>query len=217
MRAFVKQLKLNIYRGNHGGRRPGAGRRRKHSKGVAHAARETITRRTPLHINFKLKAALRSKFALGCLRRAIQRARLQGLKVLQFSLQSNHVHLIVEAENNATLTRSMRALTISFAKGLGQGRVQLERYHLHVLRSLREVRHALLYVLFNGKKHSGGKVERADAYSSLSKVSALGQLARLAGHVIVLKRITDLEVERPSSWLARRASRELFLLRPATT
>lgn len=47
------------------------------------------------------------------------------------------------------------------------GKVQLERYHLHVLRTLSETKNAILYVLFNQQKHEGRKISRIDEYSSL--------------------------------------------------
>jgi hypothetical protein len=59
-----------------------------------------------------------------------------GLKVIHFSLQSNQVHLLTEADNNKILSRGMRALTITFSKGLKKEGVQLERYHLPVLKTL---------------------------------------------------------------------------------
>lgn len=160
-----KQRELNLYLGSHGGRRPKAGRRRIHSKGVAHETRETVSGRTPVHINFKFRCAVRSKQALRLLHQAILNARKHGLRINHYSLQSNHVHLIAEAADNSTLTKGMRSLTITFAKGLGKGRIQVQRYHLHVLRSVREAKNALHYVLFNGKKH-GKRV--IDEFSSLT-------------------------------------------------
>lgn len=68
-------------------------------------------------------------------------------------MQTNHIHLIIEADHNDTLTKGMRSLTVTFAKGLKKGKVQLERYHLHVLRSLKETKNAIQYVLFNQQKH----------------------------------------------------------------
>ncbi len=162
-----KQLTLTISKGCRGGRRLGSGRKRLHSKGVAHRNRELVTKRTPMHINFKYKALIRNKTCLRLLKRAIMNARSHGLRVLQFSLQSNHIHLIVESDNNKILTQGMRSLTVTFAKGLGKGRVQLERYHLHVLRSLRETRNAVKYVLFNQQKHEKGTYSKVDGYSSL--------------------------------------------------
>lgn len=161
------QMKLDLFKGQHGGRRLGAGRKRLHSPGVAHRTREKVKSRYPLHINFKVRLQIRNKQALSLLKRAIINARGQGLRIIHFSLQSNHVHLIVEAADNALLTKGMRSLTITFAKGLKKGRIQMERYHLHVLKSLKEAHNAVKYVLLNQQKHSGQKVLKLDEYSSL--------------------------------------------------
>ncbi|MFP5492513.1 MAG: hypothetical protein ACLGG0_13495 [Bacteriovoracia bacterium] len=150
---MAKQLKLNLFQGTRGGRRPGSGRKRIHSKGVAHRERENVQIRHALHVNFKYRTTIRHKRGLSLLKRAILNARKKGLDVIHFSLQSNHIHLILEAQDNAILTRGMRSLTVTIAKGLGKGRVQLERYHLHVLRSIRETRNAVHYVLFNEQRH----------------------------------------------------------------
>lgn len=163
----MRQLKLNLNRGRHGGRRTGSGRKRIHSRGVAHRTREKVSSRTPCHVNFKFRCNIKNKFALRLLKRAIVRARLTGLRVIHFSLQSNHVHLIIEPINNDILTKGMRSLTITFAKGLQKGKVQVERYHLHVLRSIKEARNAAFYVLFNKQKHEKGICSTIDEYTSL--------------------------------------------------
>jgi putative transposase len=155
----AKQLNLNLHKGKRGGRRPGSGRKRIHSQGVAHRSREKVKKTTPLHINFKIqKGGLRSKSILKFLKHAILKARHQGLHITHFSLQTNHVHLMVEAYNNQILSQGMRSLLISFSKKLNfywkqQGQVMKERYHLHVLRTLRETQNALKYVLQNDSKH----------------------------------------------------------------
>lgn len=162
-----RQLQLNVFKGKRGGRRPGSGRKRIHSRGVAHRTREVVTGRTPLHINFKFRKTIRNKHALKLLKRALLKARSQGLCVIHFSLQSNHIHLIVEAQSNQILTKGMRSLTVTFAKGLHLGRIQVGRYHLHVLKSIQETRHAVRYVLFNKQKHEKGTYSVIDGYSSL--------------------------------------------------
>jgi len=189
----TKQLKLNLFKGKLGGKRPGCGRKRKHSKGVAHRVREGVNHRTPLHINFKYKTFIRNKICLRLLKRAILNSRKHGLRIIHFSLQHNHVHLIVESDTNQQLTKGMRSLTVTFAKGLDQGRVQIERYHLHVLRSLRETKNAVQYVLFNSQKH-GRKV--VDDYSSImSLVNALEWIRNFAKS----KRMT-IEIRRGEVW-----------------
>lgn len=198
----MKQMKLNLYKGSRGGRRPGSGRKRIHSSGVAHREREKVQMRHGLHVNFKYRTTIRHKKGLSLLKRAIMNARKMGLRVVHFSLQSNHIHLILEAGDNAILTRGMRSLTVTIAKGLGKGRVQLERYHLHVLRSIRETRNAIHYVLFNQQKHSGLKRAYVDRYSSLGIVRDLKKLAREKKMAVILKRMSQLiYLDRPKGWM----------------
>ena len=125
-----------------------------------------------MHINFKVKTFIRNKDCLKHLKAAIQNARSHGLKIIHFSLQSNHVHLLVEAQDNSVLTKGMRSLLISFSKRVKEGRIQLERYHLHVLKTLAETKNALHYVLFNEQKHSRAKMIRMDGYSSVDLAMA---------------------------------------------
>lgn len=173
-----KQLELNLYKGSRGGRRPGCGRKRLKSKGVAHRTRETVKRQTPMHINFKYKTQIRNKDCLRLLKRAIVRARRFNLRIIHYSLQSNHIHLIVEADHNEILTAGMRSLTITFAKGLKQGKVQIERYHLHVLRTIQETRNAVHYVLFNKQRHEKGICSTVDEYSSILLLKNATELIR---------------------------------------
>lgn len=150
-----KQQALNLFRGKRGGRRPGSGRKRIRSRGVAHRKREACSHRTPLHVNFKYRLRIRNKEFIRLLKKAVLNSRRKGLRIVHYSVQSNHCHFIVEAEDNEKLSSGMRSLTVTLAMGINQGKVQLERYHLHVLRSVRETKHAVHYVLFNEQKHTG--------------------------------------------------------------
>jgi REP element-mobilizing transposase RayT len=155
-----KQQSLNLYLGKHGGRRPASGRNRIQSKGVSHRSREAITARTPVHINFKVSTYIQSKPALEILTQAIYKANTHGLNVIYYALQTNHIHLIIEAASNEILTKGMRSLTITFAKRIQKLKqthetIQLERYHLHVLKCPKEVGNAISYVLNNEAHHSG--------------------------------------------------------------
>lgn len=150
-----------------GGVRKNAGRKREISRGVSHREREHVSGRTPVHINFKYRTHVRNKTTLKLLKRSISNARSHGLRVLHFSFQTNHVHLIVEADNNALLTLGMRSLTITFARGMKMGKVQVQRYHLHVLRTIQETRNAINYVLFNQQRHEKGTCSTVNEYSSV--------------------------------------------------
>jgi hypothetical protein len=78
--------------------------------------------------------------------------------VIEFSVQSDHLHLIVEADDKRSLSSGVRGLAIRLAKSINRalgrrGRVWDDRYHARALTTPRAVRHALVYVLMNFKKH----------------------------------------------------------------
>ena len=197
-----KQLELSLSNCNRGGRRKNAGRKRVHSSGVSHKAREELNLRTPVHVNFKVRLQVRNKEGLRALKRAIFNAR-KFVSVLHYSLQSNHVHLIIEAKNNSLLTTGMRSLTITFSKCLNQGRIQKERYHLHVLRSVRETRNAIKYVIFNEARHSGRRVMRVDLFSSVHLLP-IKEAAKTFKISLIAGKISEkFTLDQPSSWLAK--------------
>src|SRR5690606_35823252 len=82
----------------------------------------------------------------------------EGARWIQYSIQWTHVHLLVEANDAAALSAALHSFTIRIARGLNRlwgrkGRVFADRYHEHVLKTPREVREALRYVLCNANKH----------------------------------------------------------------
>jgi REP element-mobilizing transposase RayT len=208
-----KQLELNLNQGNWGGRRQGSGRKRLQSQGVAHRRREKVTTKTPLHINFKFKTSIRNKASLRLLKRAIINARTHGLRILHYSLQPNHVHLIIEAKDNNELTTGMKSLTVTFAKGLHKGRVQVQRYHLHVLKTIREVKHAIHYVLFNQQKHEKGTYSTIDGYSSILQLKVARELIKkfCLQEKMSLKvlRVESFHMDKERSYLAIMGLRQL--------
>ncbi len=79
-------------------------------------------------------------------------------RVCQYSIQRDHLHLVVEAAGKVALARGMKSVAARLARAVNRvfrrkGPVLFGRYHLHVLRTPREVRHALAYVLLNVRKH----------------------------------------------------------------
>jgi REP element-mobilizing transposase RayT len=163
-------------------------------------------------VNFKYRIHVRNKDTLKLLKKSIQNARSHGLRVLQYSFQHNHVHLILEADANAILTKGMRSLTITFAKGLNKGRVQIERYHLHVLKTAKEVKHALHYVLFNQQKHESGICSTIDDYSSvLSLENGLNLVRKFAKEKLMTLKIQFGEMWRSDegSYLYQRGLSQL--------
>jgi len=157
-----------------GGVRTGAGRPRRSDETVPHAAREPFAPRHPLHVTMRMRRHvwnLRSQRAFRVVERALRHEQRLGLvRFVHYSVQGNHLHLVVEAPDGPTLGRRMQGFAIRLAKGLNalmgrrRGRVLAERYHLHVLRTPTEVRNALRYVLTNAAHHHGAPA--LDPYSS---------------------------------------------------
>ena len=148
-----------------GGRRPGAGRKPSGRKvGVPHRTRSPHHGRHPAHVTLRLQRALpslRGDRVFSVLRRALTLGSRRGLRILEFSVQRDHLHLIVEAEDGCTLSRGIQGLAIRMAKAVNRvlgrrGRVWGDRYHVRALSTPREVRNALVYVLQNWRKHMLG-------------------------------------------------------------
>ncbi len=81
-----------------------------------------------------------------------------GFRVVHYSVQRNHLHLLVESAGKDALGRGMKAISARVARAAQRafglrGPVLHGRYHLRVLRTPREVRHALAYVLLNARTH----------------------------------------------------------------
>jgi REP element-mobilizing transposase RayT len=99
----------------------------------------------------KLVRDLECSFAASCER--------GDFRLVHYSIQGNHAHLIVEADSHAALGRGMKAIGARLARAVNRifgrsGPVLADRYHLHVLRTPNEVRNALAYVLLNARKHA---------------------------------------------------------------
>jgi REP element-mobilizing transposase RayT len=78
--------------------------------------------------------------------------------VIHFSVQRDHLHFILEAASKRDLASAMKSLAARVARAVQRvfrctGAVLLGRYHVHALRTPREVRNALAYVLLNARKH----------------------------------------------------------------
>lgn len=148
-----------------GGKRPGAGRprlrdRRRHTP---HRARTRISRRDPVHVTlraFPTVANLRQRALFRRIKEILRAAKDRfDARLVHFSLQRNHLHLILEAENWLALSRAVKGLEVRLARLINKvmergGQVFSDRYHTHVLKTPRETRHALGYVLNNSRKHA---------------------------------------------------------------
>ncbi len=120
-------------------------------------------RTLPAHITLRLRPGLPSLRDTRIVR-AIERSFADGcqrgsFRLVQYSLQGNHAHLIVEAQDRDALGRGMMAIGSRLARAVNRvaersGQVLAERYHLRLLKTPREVHAALRYVLLNARRHA---------------------------------------------------------------
>src|SRR6185503_17268117 len=150
-----------------GGRRDGAGRKRTPGRrAVPHRPRVPHVRHCPAHVTLRASAAvpsLRGGRLLHATQSALAAASTPRFRVLHYSIQGDHLHLLIEADTPTGFERGVRGLAIRVAKAVNRalrrkGRVWGDRYHARLLRTPREVRNALVYVLNNFKKHIRGAV-----------------------------------------------------------
>jgi REP element-mobilizing transposase RayT len=133
-----------------------------------------VSARHPVLVTTRLGAGLPS------LRRARELALIRSrfeiaaerfdVRLIEYSVQSNHVHLIVETKDERSLARAMKGVFVRIARALNRlwqrsGAVLDDHYHARALKTPREVRNALVYVLQNARKH-GVQSSGPDPYSS---------------------------------------------------
>src|SRR5438105_3653425 len=156
-----RMVQLELPAKGRGGRRPGAGRPKSKPSRVPHLQRARF-KKLPIHITLKVRdevGDLRTEKRFRQIRGAFYAACDHlGMRLLQFSVQGNHIHLVVEAVDHKQLGKAMQGLAIRLAKGINRasghhGTVFADRYHAHLLKTPAEVRNAVHYVLYNRQKH----------------------------------------------------------------
>ena len=129
---------------------------------VRHRPRTAHKYWNPLHVTMRALRGLpsfRAQMLYAAFERAVRRTRREDFRIVEFSVQDNHLHLIVEADDADALARGMKSFSVranrlfNAALGRGRGRVWGDRYHRRDLTNASQVRNALVYCLQNYKKH----------------------------------------------------------------
>jgi len=145
-----------------GGARRNAGRKPKGRPLTPHRARPLHSPAEPVHVTLRARIGpLRSQFLFPTLRLALVRAARRDpeqFRIVHFSVQRDHVHLIVEAKDKRSLSSGMRGLMIRTARYVNdllgrRGAFWADRWHGRALTSPRAVRNGIVYVLANFRKH----------------------------------------------------------------
>src|SRR5262245_1743109 len=186
-----------------GGSRVGAGRpAASDRRPVPHHRRGRHDRHTPVHVTLRAASgvpSLRGTQVFPAVREAMTAVSGRTFRLLQWSVQADHIHLLVEAESASGLIRGCQGLAVRVAKAVNRvlgrrGAVWGDRYHARWLRTPREVRAALVYVLQNWLKHVRG-ARGVDPMSSAAWFDGWGSAPR--------QPVGAVPVQAPRTWLAR--------------
>jgi putative transposase len=195
----------------HGGARRGAGRKPKNDKpGVPHAVRPVLSGREPVLVTLKMRAHvwnLRTRRAITRLFPALDAARDRfGMRIVQCSVQRDHLHMIVEAADKIALSRGIQGLSVRIARAVHRmmrcrGAVFADRYHHRVLTTPRQTRHAIAYVLGNARRHGHAPQQSGwlDPFSSAAAFDGWIGGATRAG--LAAARASPLPVATARTWL----------------
>jgi REP element-mobilizing transposase RayT len=161
-------------------------------------------------------ASVRSEAAWAAIVDALRALRRRPtFRVVHLSVMSNHLHLLVEADDGDAFELGMRALTVRLALRINRvlarrGRLFDHRYHARALATPREVALSLQYVLLNARKHAAERGLRLPAawVDPRSSAAAFDGWARPP-----IVAANDLGVAAASTWLLRTGWRRHGLLR----
>jgi len=180
---------------------PGPGRPKSKHAGVSHQRRPLIAEKSAVHVTVKankLVPNLRSRRRFSVIKNAFVKfcaPKGAGFRLVHFSVLSNHVHFVVEADSKRALSMGMQKLLHSISRRLNAlsvkehgarlstkggsysalkgwlGRVFSDRYHAHLLKTPTEIAHAVRYVLQNAEHHHVRHVDdsrlSADPFTSV--------------------------------------------------
>jgi REP element-mobilizing transposase RayT len=132
--------------------------------GVSHRPRPELDARHPLHVTLRAvngSPSMRNFAVAAEIGKVLKRRARRDLpcRLVHFSIQTDHIHLIVEADDRVALSRGVLGLASGIARVVNRTtgcrglKLWRDRYHARPLKSPREVRNCLIYVLRNGLKH----------------------------------------------------------------
>ncbi len=197
---------------------------------MPHRRRARFATPLPAHVTLRLRAdtpslrtvpivnAIEQTFAAGCER--------SDFRLVHYSLQGNHAHLVVEARDRDALGRGMKSIGARLARAVNRianrtGRVLADRYHVRLLPTPKEVRNALRYVLLNARRHASAagaavkKALRLDPASSAHWFEGWKWVPLVTGNDRARSPSDVRPVARAKTWLLRVGWRRHGLLDPA--
>ncbi|HEY0254822.1 MAG TPA: transposase [Kofleriaceae bacterium] len=188
-----------------------------------HEKRPVFASRHPIHVVVRAHEdvqPLRRKNIYRAIRRATNVvARRTDMRIVYYSIQNSHIHLLVEAADKTALAKGMQSFGVSAARHINselhleaqargdlgairrRGPVIADRYHARILKTPREVRNCISYVMNNWRHHRAdtGSRSEVDWYSSGPLFTGWQELE---GRRIKLQAgFEPLVTKAPESWL----------------
>lgn len=210
----TRQLAM-VFR-THGGKRAGAGRKAAIRR-APHDARPAHDRRLPVLVTMRVMREignLRHRDFYAAIRHAtVVTAKRPSFRIIHLSIQRDHLHLIVEADEPKALACGLRGFAISAARRINQvfdqrgvwreGQVFQDRYHALPLTTPRQVRNAIRYALSNWRHHGEdrGRSWLVDLFSSGAIYPDWKELESPAVMWTLPPTYEPLFVLRPRTWL----------------
>jgi REP element-mobilizing transposase RayT len=223
-RARKKQVQLQLPKldkngQRRGGKRRGAGRPAKGPRpSEKHKTRRRLLASQPVHVIFRVAddiKTLRTRQVYAAIREAtITAAAFEDCRIVHFSIQRGHLHLICEAKNRTALATGMQGFAISAARHINRalgrkGTVFPDRYHVVILETPRQVRNCVTYVMNNWRHHGEDRAPFAKKWlvDPFSSGLAFSGWKELEGAAVMWKPSVDtyqsLITWHPKTWLLR--------------
>ena len=144
----------------------------------------------------------------------------KGFRLVHYAVQSNHMHLVCEADDPLALSRGVQRVACRVARRVNElwkrnGRLFADRFHSVVFSTPRQARHVLAYVLLNAQKDWAKLgIERdgidlassGELFDGWEDAEPRGPPPRFAVE-------EDCPVTKPGSWLLSQGWRRHGLLR----
>jgi REP element-mobilizing transposase RayT len=178
-----------------------------------------VSRHRPIHVTTRVDdvvRGLRRRDTYRAIRWAMARCLMRGrIRVVHVSIQHDHIHWLIEADDRAAMSRGMQGLLTSAAKQINaaigargngpprRGRVFVDRYHEHALTTRAEVRHAIGYLLGNWRHHGADRELRGRALDPYSSAIWFPGWREIQEPIRLPRDAELLPVSSPRSWLLR--------------
>lgn len=220
----VEKVVVEVPARTHGGRRRGAGRKRTGvRRGGPHRRRPELSPRHPVHVTLRMdrrRPELRNHHVYTQVNRVL-RVFLgrEDFRVCHVSIQDNHLHMLVEAGDRFVLSRCMKSFSIRLQRALRARygcTLFSHRYHAVQIKTARQARSALAYVLNNWRRHRLDWDERGRrSTAKLDEMSSAISFHGWRGYRFdVPAGYVPLAVSAPRTWLLTAGWRDCGLIDP---